>query len=58
MLQMKDSEVWRLKFPENCHKPYEYEKWIQAVNRSMEARHPEIGVYWGRVTRAAEETYQ
>ena len=35
LLQMKDSEVWKLKFPENCYKPYEYDRWIMAVNRIL-----------------------
>ena len=58
MLQMKDSDTWKLKFPESCYTPCEYEKWIQAIRRSMEAYHTEIGLYWGRVTKSAEETYQ
>ena len=57
MLQMKDRDTWKLKFPAGCYMPYEHEKCLQAFNRSMDAYHPEIGVHWGTVTKASEETY-
>ena len=58
LLQLKDSEVKKLIFAENIYKPFEYEKWVMAVNRLMDSFHPEIGAYWLRVSRAAKETYR
>ena len=43
MLQMKDSEVAKLRFSDTCYKPYEYEKWLCGVTRVMIAIHPEMG---------------
>ena len=58
MLQMKDRDTRKLKFPESCYTPYEYEKWLQDVNRTMEADHPDIGLYWGesRICRTSVST--
>ena len=57
MLQMKDSEVSKLRFSDTCYKPYEYEKWLCGVTRVMIAIHPEMGAYWNRIVAAAEKTY-
>ena len=57
LLQMKDSEIAKLKFIDGSYKPFEYERWIMSVNRPMEGLHPEIGLYWEKVSKEAEETY-
>ena len=57
LLQMKDSEIAKLRFVEGRYKPFEHEKWIMSVNRSMKGFHPEIGHYWEKVSKEVEETY-
>ena len=57
LLQMKDSEIAKLKFVEGSYKPFEYEKWIMSVNRFMKGLHPEIGHDWEKVSKEAEGTY-
>ena len=54
---IQDTEIEKLVFTESCFKPYEYERWISSVKTSMERFHPEIGVYWNRISRSAEATY-
>ena len=46
LLQMKETELVKLKFPDRSYRPYEYERWINAVTRTMTALHPEMGNYW------------
>ena len=55
---MKDSEVSKLRFPPNCNKPLEYEKWMLNLTTTMKGLHPVIGIYWGRVTTSAELSYK
>ena len=47
-----------LKFPPNCSKPLEYEKWVTLVGTTMKGLHPEIGNYWDRAIASAERPYQ
>ena len=56
MLQMKDSDVQKLRFVETWYKPYEYEKWLCGVTRVMVANQPEMAIYWNLV-ESAEKTY-
>ena len=58
LLAMKDAEFMKLRFPETSYRPYEYEKWIRGITRSMTASHPEIGTYWLRIVDSAESVYQ
>ena len=55
LLQMKETEIMKLKFVDGSYRPYEYERWINAVTRTMTALHPEMGNYWKRVVRSAEK---
>ena len=54
---MKDAEFVKLRFSDSCYKPYEYEKWIQGLTRTMTASHPELGMYWTRIVQSAESVY-
>ena len=56
--QMKDSEILKLRFPSNCNKPLEYEKWVMHLGTTMKGLHPEIGNYWDRAIASAEIAYQ
>ena len=57
LLQMKDSEIAKLRFVDGSYKPFEYEKWIMSINRAMKGFRPKIGSYWERVRQHAEDTY-
>ena len=57
LMTLKETEFQKLKFPDGCYKPYEYEKWIKAVTMSLTAVHPELGGYWNRVVKSAEAVY-
>ena len=58
LLQLKESDIAKLRFSETCYKPYEYEKWIRSVTRSLISSHSELGKYWNRVVKSAETVYQ
>ena len=55
---MKDSEIVKLRFPPNCSKPLEYEKWVTLVGTTTKGLHPEIGKHWDRAIASAETSYQ
>ena len=57
LLQMKETEFVKLRFVDGSYRPYEYERWINAVTRTMTALHPEMGHYWKRVVSSAETVY-
>ena len=55
LLQMKDAEFVKLRFVEG--RPYEYERWVRAITRTLTALHPKLGGYWQRVVSSAESVY-
>ena len=57
LLQIKETDMVKLKFTEGSYKPYEYEKWVQALKRLTNGYHPEIGVYWDRITKSSEDVF-
>ena len=57
LLALKDSDVKKLPFTDKSYKPFEYEKWKMAIDRTMKGLHPEIGKYWEKISRNAEEVY-
>ena len=57
LLQMKETEFVKLRFVEGSYRPYEYERWIRAITRTLTALHPEMGQYWRRVVSSAESVY-
>ena len=54
---MKETDFTKLKFTPGLSKPLEYEKWMNQMATAMNGHHPEIGIYWQRVVKCAEETY-
>ena len=35
----------------------EYERWMNSMAKAMNGHHPEIGLYWQKLVKCAEETY-
>ena len=57
LLTLKDSDVKNLTFTDKSYKQFEYEKWKMAIDRTMKGLHPEIGKFWEKISKNAEEVY-
>ena len=56
LLTLKDSDFKTLTFTDKSYKPFEYEKWKMAMDRTFKGLHPEIGKYWEKITKTPRKS--
>ena len=56
-MTMKEAEFSKLRFVEGSYRPFEYERWVKAITRTLTSMHPELGAYWQRILKSAEDVY-